>query len=108
MGNIKFSTNEVIFYYQESAEVLFSADLKISNRSANAIYFRIASNNTQYYEITPSQDILHSSATNNILFRLKKSMLAINPRDSYANSFQKLSDVTQKHLFEVQWAVLSD
>ena len=88
--------------------MLICQDLTITNYSIHGIYFRIMSNHSQYYEINPSQDILYASARVHITFKLKKNLLAINPRDSFVNTFQKLESITKKHLFYVQWAVISD
>lgn len=107
MGNIHFSTNEVVFRYEESSDVLISYGLTISNYSQQSIYYRVVSNSSAYYEITPWQDILHSSAISEIAFKLKKGMMAINPRDSYTNNLEKIKDLTSHHLFYVQWAPIA-
>ena len=87
---------------------MINSELSIANYGVHGVYFRIVSNNAQYYEISPSQDILYSSAKVNIVFRLKKNMLSINHRESYTNTLEKVVSITKKHLFLVQWAMITD
>ena len=87
---------------------MISKGLKITNYGIHGVYFRIVSTHSQYYEITPNQDILYSSAKVKVSFKLKKNLLSINPRESYTNTFEKVEAVTKKHLFYVQWAMITE
>ena len=55
----------------------------------------------------PSQDILYPSGTITINLTLKKKTLSLLPTDKYSNTLAKLKDITEKHLFVVQWAAIS-
>lgn len=107
-ANIQFSANEIAFFYQEDAQALISSDLKITNFSNHSVYFRILTNAAQYYEVIPSQDIIQSGATIGTMFKMKKQKMVLSPTDMYPNNFTKIIDMVKKHLFEVQWAMMSD
>lgn len=106
--NLHFSVNEIVFYYDESASSLQNSDLKITNFSNHSIYFRILSNGAQHYEINPPQDILQPSNARTVQLKLKKHTFALAPSDYYPNTLAKVKDVTSKHLFDVQWAIVTE
>jgi hypothetical protein len=105
---VELSTHEIVFPYLEHAETLTCTDLKMSNFGLHSLYFRVLSNSPQYYEILPSQDILHSAGTTTFSFKLKKHLLALNPRDAFANTLDKVTEHIRKHLFYLQWGPLTD
>ena len=42
------------------------------------------------------------------MFKMKKQKMVLSPTDMYPNNFTKIIDMVKKHLFEVQWAMMSD
>lgn len=78
------------------------------NLSDQSLYFKIRSNNPQFYEIAPQQEILNPSATANIVFKLRKDRLVIGPNERYASNLAKIEDKINGNLFEVQWTHITD
>ncbi len=63
------------------------------NQTKDSIYFRIRSNNNQYYEIKPQQDILAPRNNINILFKLKTKPQNNSSIDNSVSKFKIMSKI---------------
>jgi hypothetical protein len=75
LANVSFNTNEIVFRWSEAQDTLANQELRVANRTGARLYFQIAADHYEFYDIRPNQDILEVEAVANISFRLNKKKI---------------------------------
>lgn len=79
----------------------------MANRTGSRLYFRIRSNNPDYYEIRPTQDILEINANLAVAFRLNLRKITGNYEKS-ASQRAALSRCVENNAFEFAWGEITE
>lgn len=79
----------------------------MANRTGSRLYFRIKSNNPDYYEIRPTQDILEINAVLAVAFRLNVRKITSN-YDRNASQRTVLSRFVENNAFEFAWGEITE
>lgn len=92
---------------REGQDVLVNQELRVANRTGSRLYFRIRSNNPDYYEIRPTQDILEINAELAVAFRLNLRKITSNYEKS-ASQRAVLSRCVENNAFEFAWGEITE
>lgn len=79
----------------------------MANRTGSRLYFRIKSNNPDYYEIRPTQDILEINAVLAVAFRLNVRKIT-SSYDRNASQRTILSRFVENNAFEFAWGEITE